>query len=125
MPWIACISFSIESGGNMKQVALVVGAAGGVGQEVVKQLLAADYEVIATVLNDAEAKLVAETGKLKEIILLDLGDADRVASTLASRLDRLDAVVVAAAIGPYGPLEITPLAMLRKTLEINTFAGVA
>ena len=110
----------------MKRVALVIGAAGGVGLEVVKQLLKADYEVIGTVLNPIEAAQLTKTvGAIKDIVELDLTNADNVVTTLKSRIKQIDAVVVCAAISPYGPLEITPLAQLRKTLEINTISAVA
>lgn len=109
----------------MKRVALVVGAAGGVGLEVARQLLAAGFEVIGTVLDKTEAARLAAIGPLKDVIELDLGDAGQVAAALAPRLDRLDAVVHCAAISPYGPLEIASLAQLRRTLEINTVSAVA
>ena len=110
----------------MRRVALVVGAAGGVGTELVKQLLAENYEVIGTVLNQAEAtQLTAKVGPIRDIIELDLTNADNVVTTLKSRIKEVHAVVVSAAISPYGPLEITPLAQLRKTLEINTISAVA
>lgn len=110
----------------MNRVALVVGAAGGVGLEVVKQLLGAKYEVIGTVLNPTEAaQLAAATGPIKDIIELDLANADNIAGALRPRIGKLDAVVLCAAISPYGPLEITPLAQLRKTVEVNTIAAVA
>lgn len=110
----------------MQRTALVVGAAGGIGLEVVKSLLAAHYDVIATVLNEQEARqLQSGAGTLRETIELDLADADNVQRVLSARVGELDAVVVCAAIGPYGPLEIAPLSMLRKTFEINTVSDVA
>lgn len=110
----------------MNRVALVVGAAGGVGLEVVRQLLDAEYEVVATVLDQSEAeRLMATVGPIKDIIELDLANADNVGDSFRSRIDRLDAVVVCAAISPYGPLEVASLAQLRKTLEINTISVVA
>ena len=82
----------------MKRVALVVGAAGGVGTELVKQLLAENYEVIGTVLNQAEAtQLTAKVGPIRDIIELDLTNADNVVTTLKSRIREVHAVVVSAA----------------------------
>ena len=109
----------------MKNV-LVVGAAGGVGLEVTKQLVAQSYRVIATVLNDAEASaLQAAAPKIAKIVQLDLGNADSIAATLREHVQALDAVAVCAATGPVGPLETMPLSALRKTFEINTIADVA
>lgn len=111
----------------MSRTALVVGAAGGMGTEVVKQLLAQGYQVTGTVLNDSEAAHVrTHAPGVAKTIQLDLGNADGVLETLrALAFPSLDAVVVCAAVGPLGPVEITPLSILRRTLEINTVAAAA
>lgn len=111
----------------MSRTALVVGAAGGMGTEIVKQLLASGYEVTATVLNEQEAAhLRSAAPSVAKTLLLDLSNADNVLAELQRQaFSKLDAVVVAAAIGPTGPVEIAPLAMLRRTLEINTVANAA
>jgi NAD(P)-dependent dehydrogenase (short-subunit alcohol dehydrogenase family) len=111
----------------MSRTALVVGAAGGMGAEIAKALERSGYRVVATVLNDQEAAhLKAEAPKIKEVHRLDLSNADSVLASLeALDLPSLDAVVVAAAIGPTGPLEHVPLSTLRKTLEINTISAAA
>lgn len=110
----------------MNRTVLVVGAAGGVGLAVTRQLLEQGEQVIATVLDLAESEtLRAAAPGIAKVLTLDLGDAERVAVTLREALDTLDAVVVCAAIGPIGPLETLPLATLRKTLEVNSIACVA
>jgi NAD(P)-dependent dehydrogenase (short-subunit alcohol dehydrogenase family) len=114
----------------MKSAILVVGAAGGVGLEVVKLLLAKGYQVVATVLNDAEAEIVkSEAQGVAHVIKIDLSDADSVKLALTPVLDLLGVdlagVAVCAGIALCGPLETAPLANLRKTLEINTVADVA
>ena len=71
----------------MSKNALVVGAAGGVGIEVAKQLLAAGYSVIGTVLNDTEEKhLRATAPTIGKILHLDLSDADSVLRDLMSSI---------------------------------------
>lgn len=110
--------------------ALVVGAAGGVGLQVARQLVAQGYRVLGTVLDDVEAATVrSEASGVEQILKLDMSDADTIAPVLTAALARhfepLDAVVVCAAISPFGPLETVPLANLRATLEINTVSDVA
>jgi NAD(P)-dependent dehydrogenase (short-subunit alcohol dehydrogenase family) len=114
----------------MKSAVLVTGAAGGVGLELVKLLAAADYKLIAIVLNEEEAGRVrgsvpADT----RIVQVDLSDADRVGPALkpifAAPGFSLDAAVTCAAIWPGGPLETTPLEEFRRTFEINTLGCVA
>ena len=105
---------------------LVVGAAGGVGSEVVRQMLTTGYRVTGTVLNEDEAATVRkQTAGVEQILVLDLANADNVVETLRASLDEVNAVVVCAAISPYGPLEIAPLAGFRRTMEINTVSGLA
>lgn len=111
------------------KTALVVGAAGGIGMEVTRQLVAQGDRVIATVLDDAQAaQLNREVPGIATVQPLDLGDADsalsRVKAVIAAE-KALDNVVVCAAIGPIGPAELTPLATYRSTFEINTMAGIA
>jgi short-subunit dehydrogenase len=115
---------------KMNKTVLLVGAAGGVGLELVKLLLANSYDVIGTVLNDTEAEQVkAVAPDVRCLINMDLSDADAIQSTLKPVLDmpevNLVAAVVCAGFSYIGPLELQPLNTLRKTLEINTVANVA
>jgi NAD(P)-dependent dehydrogenase (short-subunit alcohol dehydrogenase family) len=108
---------------------LVVGAAGGIGMEVVRSLSARGDKVIATVMDDAQAtQLKAQVPAVAQIERLELADADaalaRVKAIVAG-LGGLDQVVVCAAIGTIGPAELTSLAAYRRTMEINMMAGVA
>lgn len=110
----------------MSRTALVVGAAGGVGGALVLKLLEADYRVIGTVLNEAEAsQLKSQSPGVADIIKLDLADADSVANEIKRRVTAVDVVAVCAAIAPFGPLETSSLADLRRTLEINTVSDLA
>lgn len=111
----------------MNRTALVVGAAGGMGIEIVKQLLQQGYQITASVLNDTEASnLRANAPGVSKTVQLDLSDADCVLEDIKDlAIPSLDAVVVCAAIGPTGPLEIASLEGLRRTLEINTVAAAA
>jgi NAD(P)-dependent dehydrogenase (short-subunit alcohol dehydrogenase family) len=111
----------------MNRTALVIGAAGGVGTEVVKSLLGAGYRVIGSVLNDAEANHVnSATPGVSQLFKLDLSDADSALAELKRQaFAALDAVVICAAISPFGPVETTSLAALRRTFEINTISDAA
>jgi NAD(P)-dependent dehydrogenase (short-subunit alcohol dehydrogenase family) len=108
---------------------LVVGAAGGVGLAVVDKLVARGDSIILTVLNAAEASHVAQHyGAKIPIHEIDLGDADTALVGLrrvVGSIKRLDGVAMCAGIAPNGPVEVTPLATFRKTLEINCIANIA
>lgn len=105
---------------------LVVGAAGGVGLEVTRQLLEQAWNVTATVLNQAEAEaLRIAAPSVSKVLLLDLGNADSVQAALQGAFTQLDAVAVCAAMGPVGPLETMSIGLLRKTFEVNALSDVA
>src|SRR5690349_1938770 len=97
---------------------MVIGGAGGLGQAVVAALLARGDTVSITVLNDAEAAAArAATPGISAVHMLDLGDANAVRDRLGAALARSDAddgVIVCAAIAPLGPLETTPVDLVRK-----------
>src|SRR5262249_23321382 len=101
---------------SMASRVLVIGAAGGVGQEVAKQLLAQGHVVTATVMDAREEDSLRTVAPgIISVLRLDLSNADSVLSSLPQHITALDAVAVCAAMGPVGPLETTPLALLRKT----------
>jgi NAD(P)-dependent dehydrogenase (short-subunit alcohol dehydrogenase family) len=108
--------------GTTRRDVLVIGAAGGVGQEVAR-LLSGRYRVTGTVRETAQAVAVtAFAPKIAAVHTLDLAGGDAVKSSLdriLSSAPDLAAVVVCAAVCPNGPLETTPASILRDTLEIN------
>lgn len=107
---------------------LVVGGAGGVGSAVVDSLVARGDTVVVTVLDQADADRVTARHAGIAVHQVDLGDADAALvkfRSIINALPALDAAVVSAAIAPFGPTEITPLATFRKALEINVLADIA
>jgi NAD(P)-dependent dehydrogenase (short-subunit alcohol dehydrogenase family) len=57
-----------------------------------------------------------------------MSDAGAVRTQLAGALEAIepiDAVIVCAAISPYGPMETTALGVFRRTLEINCISDIA
>jgi NAD(P)-dependent dehydrogenase (short-subunit alcohol dehydrogenase family) len=99
---------------------LVIGAAGGVGQEVVR-LLAPRYRITATVRDTSQAGAVqALSTRPITVHTLDLGAAiEATLDALLAPINDLAGVVVCAAICPNGPLETTPPTVLRDALEVN------
>jgi len=106
----------------------VVGAAGGVGIEVVRGLIDRNFHVVGTVLDAAQLQQVQDSVPgIGQILIIELSAAEKVKASLGPILGGktcLSAVAVCAGISPYGPLETVPLAELRRTFEINTVAAV-
>jgi NAD(P)-dependent dehydrogenase (short-subunit alcohol dehydrogenase family) len=112
----------------MKNV-LVVGAAGGIGMEVARQLAARGDRVVGTVLDSAQAdQLRADVPGVAVVEILELSDAARVAARTAeivAAMGKVDQVAVCAAIGPIGAAELTPIETCARTMEINFLSNVA
>lgn len=112
----------------MKKI-LVVGAAGGIGIEVVRQLAQQGDHVVGTVLDQAQAdQLRQDVPEIHGIELLELSDPAQVAVRVAeiiAAVGGVDQVAVCAAIGPIGPSELTSLDGYAKTMDINFLSNVA
>lgn len=101
---------------------IVVGAAGGIGKQVVLQLQSR-ARILAVVQND-EQRL--SLGSLVEAAIeCDLADSNSVEAVL-KRLDAicgdgLDALIFTAAMQPVGPLELVLRPELERLFAINVF----
>jgi 3-oxoacyl-[acyl-carrier protein] reductase len=109
-----------------RTVAIVTGAAQGIGQGIARCLARASYKVM---LADIEDSLLEQTvAELSEVGLavtgqhLDVaqaGDWDRAVTGLASRWGGLDLLVNCAGISPRGTVESTTEALWDRTLSVN------
>lgn len=116
-----------ESG---QKTAIVVGAGGGVGGALARQLIERGYYVIATVSRPEKiADLRRDLPTCGDIIALDLSDAEstrEVLTQVMGSLARLDSVIVCAADGPaFRPAEFMPLTAFRRAMEINCVSNLA
>jgi 3-oxoacyl-[acyl-carrier protein] reductase len=109
-----------SSATTSRRIALVTGAAGGIGRAVVGRLLQAGYGVVASDRALADLPCTAEAPFAS--IAADLTDEDQVRSMIATaleRFDRLDVVIhLAGAVG-RGPLEEVDVAEWRRLLDVN------
>lgn len=108
---------------------LVVGAAGGIGMEVARQLVARGDHVVGTVLDAAQAEqLRAAVPDVAQAEILELSEPTRVASRtgeIITAMGGVDQVAVCAAIGPIGPAELTPLETYATSMNVNFLSNVA
>lgn len=109
---------------------LVAGAAGGIGQVLAEQLLAGGYGVIGSVMNQSELDRVS-SGPLSraKLFVADFSSAERGLAQVKDALTDLDASLYAAVncfgLSPCGPLECTPISVLREVLEVNVAGSMA
>jgi len=98
-------------------VAVVTGAAGGIGREVVKAMKAAGATVVATDLADGATVEGADHYLRHDVTSAD--DWEVVRALVADTYGRLDALVNVAAISVVGKIESTPLAEWHRVNAIN------
>ena len=105
------------------RVAIVTGAARGVGSTIAKTLAAAGANVVlADILVEEGEKVAAEIGEAASFAALDVTREDdwaRVVSETAARHGQIDVLVNNAAILHLGTLENTPPDVFRRVLEVN------
>jgi NAD(P)-dependent dehydrogenase (short-subunit alcohol dehydrogenase family) len=111
--------------GKAERVALVTGAASGIGRATARRLFEAGWKVAAA---DRDAKaletLAAELGTPSRVFVsaLDVTDeaaAEKTVAMAAEALGRLDGVVNAAGIAADVPALETPVDLFRKILDVN------
>ncbi len=106
------------------RVAIITGAARGVGSTIAKTLAAAGAQVVLTdILTEEGEKVAAEIGEAASFLRLDVTseeDWSRVVEETTSAQGRIDVLVNNAAILHLGTLENTPPDVYRRVLEVNT-----
>ncbi len=106
----------------MMKTALVTGASSGIGEAIVKRLLAKGYRVFAGARRiDRMADLGHAGATLLSLDVTD--DASMVAAIEAVKAvsGRLDVLVNNAGYGSYGSLEEVPIDEGRRQFEVNVF----
>lgn len=104
------------------RVAIVTGAARGIGEAVARQLAAAGAHVVVADLREAEGQALADSLPGAMFVQLDVGDegawADAVAA-VQKRHGRVDVLVASAGIYQTAPIEDSSVAMYERIVRIN------
>ena len=119
----------LQTGGR---VAVITGAAGGIGSATAMRLARAGMHVVVTDLSVEAAQAVAtaitEEGNAGTAMTLDVGNIEAIADFFA-RLDdafgRCDVLVNNAGVASLTPFEQLPVDTWRRTFEINVTGPLA
>ena len=110
----------------MSQTVMITGASTGIGKA--SAILFADrgWNVVATMRNPEDgADLADRDGVLvTRLDLLDSGSIEAAVAAAAERFGGIDVLLNNAGYGAYGPLEATPMPVLRRQFDVNVFGLV-
>jgi NAD(P)-dependent dehydrogenase (short-subunit alcohol dehydrogenase family) len=115
-----------DSESENRAIALVTGAAQGIGLGIARSLALASYKVVLADIEDellgrAAAGIRADGFEVvgEHLDVASAGDWERVVKALGSRWGDLDVLVNCAGISPRGTAETTDEALWDRTLGIN------
>jgi 3-oxoacyl-[acyl-carrier protein] reductase len=112
--------------GNQRRVAVVTGAATGIGGAIAQRLSAAGMETVVADIREEQAKEVADkiclTGGRAVAMIVDVSSASSVSEffiRLASDLGRCDVLVNNAGIAKLAPFREFPFDVWSSTMAVN------
>ena len=110
----------------MTQTVLITGASSGIGKASATLFADRGWNVVATMRNPDDGDDLADRDNVL-VTALDLLDSVSITTAVAAGLERFGAIDVLlnnAGYGAYGPLEATPMAVLRRQFDVNLFGLV-
>ena len=110
----------------MSQTVLITGASSGIGKAAAALFADHGWNVVATMRNPDDGADLAERDNVL-VTRLDLLDSASIEAAVAAGLERFGAIDVLlnnAGYGAYGPLEATPMDVIRRQFDVNLFGLV-
>ena len=117
--------------GERGRSAVVTGAGGGLGRDLALQLAAKNYAVFGTALDPGEVQdLKHASGGSANLAVCDITQPAAVAAWAAGVSDALgeaglDLLINNAGILTPGPIEVLPLAAIRREFDVNVFGAIS
>lgn len=107
----------------MSQTIFITGASSGIGKATAELFAGRGWNVVATMRNPSDGSELASRDDVL-VIRLDLLDADSIRSAVDAAHERfgsIDVLLNNAGYGAYGPLEATPMDVIRRQFDVNVF----
>ncbi|WP_211227700.1 SDR family oxidoreductase [Shimazuella kribbensis] len=108
----------------MNKVAIVTGASRGVGYEIVKQFIQADYKVVATARNEQALNHLAEIAPDQIFpIVCDItkqNEVEEMVNQTIAKWDRLDILINNAGVGHFAPVDELTVEQWDEMLDVNS-----
>lgn len=106
----------------MSKTVFITGASSGIGRATARHFAAQGWNVVATMRSPKDGAELAGDNVL--VTRLDLLESDSIHSSVSDAIERfgaIDVLVNNAGYGAYGPLEATPMSVLRRQFDVNFF----
>ncbi|HSN95871.1 MAG TPA: SDR family NAD(P)-dependent oxidoreductase, partial [Nitrososphaeraceae archaeon] len=119
---------------NQDKVVFITGTSSGLGLLTSVQLAAANYQVVAAVLDMKESEQLKQLAAAKgiaariSIVELDIANEAQVEAVITDTIDRygkIDVLINNAGIGGHGFIEEIPLGAWRRTFDVNVFGTLS
>ena len=110
----------------MSQTILITGASSGIGKSSATLFADRGWNVVATMRNTDDGTGLAGRNNVL-VTTLDLLDSASITAAVSAGIERFGAIDVLlnnAGYGAYGPLEATPMSVLRRQFDVNVFGLV-
>ncbi len=107
----------------MPQTIFITGASSGIGKATAGLFAGRGWNVVATMRNPDDGSELASRDNVLAT-RLDLLDSDSIRSAVDEAVDRfgsIDVLLNNAGYGAYGPLEATPMDVIRRQFDVNVF----
>jgi len=107
----------------MTRTILITGASSGIGKATAEYFAERDWNVVATMRDPADgAELATRDNVLvTHLDMLDAGSIQTAVEAAVERFDEIEVLLNNAGYGAYGPLEATPMDVVRRQFEVNVF----
>ncbi len=117
---------NVENSKQNDHYVLVTGASTGIGKSISEMLAKQNYKVFSTVRNEQDAEKLAKISNNITPIIMDVADHDSIlrAKDEVKELlgaNKLFSIINNAGIVVAGPLEILPIANLKRQFDVNVF----
>lgn len=106
----------------MKKTVFITGASSGIGRATAHKFIAEGWNVVATMRNVSDGDEFEGDNVL--VTRLDLLDSESIHASVNEAIKmfgKIDVLVNNAGYGAYGPLEGTPMDVLKRQFDVNLF----
>ena len=103
------------------KTALVTGASGNLGQEVIRKFISEGYNVVGTVIPNDPVTIEINSDRFEKVVadLMSEDDAQRLASSVISRYGQVDAAILTVGGFAMGNISETKTSDILKQCKLN------